>query len=324
MKKTTVFALVLSGFAGFGVIGNALAQTYPTKPIRVIVPFPAGGGTDIVARIVTDALGKTLNAQLIVDNRGGAGGIVGTDLAAKSTADGYTTIIVSGSHAINPSLHDKLPYDSVRDFTPISMLVSAPGLLVVHPSLPVSNVKQLIALATEKPGVLNYATAGNGTPPHLAAKLFEVLTKVRMVHVPYKGNSQAMTDLVAGRVPVSFPTIPSVLSHVKANRLRALAVTSEKRSAVVPEYPTIAESGVPEYSASSWYGMLAPAGIPTQVTATLSKAIVKAMQTPEVRQKLEARGVDPVGNLAKEFDLQIKNDIKKWAMVVKEADVKVE
>ncbi len=324
MTKSTMLAIWFGGFVGFGLIGNTLAQTYPTKSIRVIVPFPAGGGTDIVARIVTDALGKTLNRQLIVDNRGGAGGIVGTDLAAKATADGYTIVIVSGSHAINPSLHEKLPFDSVRDFDPISMLGSAPGLLVVHPSLPVSNIKQLVALAMEKPGSLNYASAGNGTPPHLAAKLFEVMTKVHMVHVPYKGNSQAMTDLVAGRVPISFPTIPSVLSHVKANRLRALAVTSEKRSALVPEYPTIAESGVPGYSASSWYGMLAPSGIPIQATSTLSNAITKVMQAPDIRQKLEALGVDPVGNSAKEFDLQIKNDIKKWAMVVKEAGVKVE
>jgi len=324
MKKAAMLALGFGGFIGLGLMGNALAQTYPTKPIRVIVPFPAGGGTDIVARIVTDALGKTLNVQLIVDNRGGAGGIVGTDLAAKATADGHTILIASGSHAINPSLHNNLPFDPVRDFDPISMLVSAPGLLVVHPSLPVSNVKQLVALATEKPGGLNYATAGNGTPPHLAAKLFEVMTKVHMIHVPYKGNSQAMTDLIAGRVSISFPTIPSALSHVKANRLRALAVTSEKRSAIVPEYPTIAESGAPGYSASSWYGMLAPSGIPAQAASTLSKAITKVMQSTDMRQKLEARGVEPVGNSAKEFGLQIKNEIKKWATVVKEGGVKVE
>jgi len=261
MRMIRWSVLTCVALAAAGPVGLALAQGYPGKPIRIVVPFPPGGGTDIVARILTQKLSESFGANFVIDNRAGAGGSIGTEMVAKAPPDGYTLGIVSGSHAINPSLYSKLPFDAVRDFAPVTMLVSGPGLLVVHPSLPVKTVKELIALAKGKPGQLNYASAGNGTPPHLAGELFKSMAGVDMVHVPYKGNTPAFVDLISGQVSLSFPTIPSALPHVQAGRLRALAVTSRKRSAVMPQLPTIAESGLPGYDTSSWFGMLAPAAV---------------------------------------------------------------
>src|SRR5262249_33623050 len=240
----------------------ACAQEYPGKPVRVVVPFPPGGGTDIVARMVMQKLGERLGANFVIDNRSGAGESMGAEIVAKAPAEGYPRGVVSGSHVINPSLYKKLPYDAARDFAPVTMLVSGPGLLVVHPSLPARTVKELIAVAKARPGQIYYASAGNGTPPHLAAELFKTMTGISMVHVPYKGNTFAFTDLVSGQVSVSFPTIVSGLPLVRSGRLRGLAVTSARRSAVVPDLPTIAEAGVPGYDAASWFGLLAPAGTP--------------------------------------------------------------
>lgn len=302
----------------------AVAQDFLSKPIRVVVPFPPGGGTDIVARIVLQKMGENLRTTFVVDNRGGAGGTIGTELVAKAAGDGYTLGIVSGSHAINPSLYRKLPYDTLRDFSPISLLVSGPGVLVLHPSVPARSVKELVALAKARPGQLNYASAGNGTPPHLAAELFKSMTGVNMLHVPYKGNSQAMADLVSGAVSVSFPTIPSALPHVRSGRLRALAVTSRERSRIAPEIATVAESGLPGYDASSWYGMVAPARTPARIVQRLHQEALKAIESGDVREKLVHQGLDPVASSPQEFDARIREDLVKWEKVVRASGASIE
>lgn len=308
----------------YATAASAADSAYPERPVRVIVTFPAGGGTDIVARMVFQNVAERSGASFVIDNRGGAGGTIGTDLAAKSPADGYTLVVVSGSHTINPSLYQKLPYDTVRDFAPVTLLVTGPGLLVVHPSLPAHTVAQLIALAKERPGQMLYASAGNGTPPHLAAELFKSMTGTSIVHVPYKGNAQAMTDLIAGQVSLSFPTIPSALPHVQAGRLRALGVTSARRSSVLPEVPAIAEAGVSGYEGSAWYGVLAPAGTPQDIIGRWQNELRNALRLPELRGKLIAQGLEPVANSPAEFAAIIASEITKWRKVVAASGAKVE
>ena len=301
------------------------AQTaYPQKPIRMVVPFPPGGGTDILARLFGQKMSETLGQQVIIDNRGGAGGTIGTDIAAKAPPDGYTLILVSGSHAINPGLYPKLPYDSVNDFAPITQLATSPGILVVNPSLPVKSVKDLIALARAKPGQINYASAGSGTPPHLAGELFKVMAKIDMVHVPYKGNAPAFTDVIGGQVSLIFPTMPSAMPFIKSGRLRPIAVTSAKRSPAAPDIPTIAESGLPGYEATSWYGILAPARTPREIVARLHEVLVSIIGSPDMKDKLAAQGLDPVGNTPQQFAAVIKSEIAKWAKVVKASGAKPE
>ena len=297
---------------------------YPERPVRVIVTFPPGGGTDIVARMVFQKMAERSGAAFIIDNRGGAGGTIGTELAAKSPAHGYTLVVVSGSHTINPSLYAKLPYDTVRDFAPVTMLVTGPGLLVVHPSLPARTVRELIALAKERPGQLLYASAGNGTPPHLAAELFKHMTHTNIVHIPYKGNAQAMTDLVAGQVSLSFPTIPSALPHVQAAKLRALGVTSARRSSAVPGIPAIGEAGVPGYEGSAWYGVLAPAGTPQGMINRWQMELRDVMRAPELRDKLNAQGLEPVASAPAEFAAVIALELVKWSKVVAASGVRIE
>jgi tripartite-type tricarboxylate transporter receptor subunit TctC len=268
----------------------APAAEYPERAVRVIVTFPAGGGTDIVARMVFQKVAERSGATFVIDNRGGAGGTIGTDLAAKAAPDGYTIVVVSGSHTINPALYKKLPFDSVRDFAPVAMLVTGPGLLVVHPSLPARNVRELITLARSQRGGLLYASAGNGTPPHLAAELFKLMTATQIAHVPYKGNAQAMTDLIAGQIALSFPTIPSALPHVQTGKLRAMGVTSAKRVGALPEIPAIAET-VTGYDGSAWYGVLAPAGTPAAIVTRLHTELMTALRTPDLKDKLVSQGL---------------------------------
>jgi len=308
----------------YAATASAADTAYPERPVRVIVTFPAGGGTDIVARMVFQKVAERTGATFVIDNRGGAGGTIGTELAAKSPADGYTLVVVSGSHTINPSLYKKLPYDTVRDFAPVTLLVTGPGLLVVHPSLPARTVRQLIALAKERPGQMLYASAGNGTPPHLAAELFKHMTGTNIVHIPYKGNAQAMTDLIAGQVSLSFPTIPSALPHVQAGKLRALGVTSARRSSALPEVPAIAEAGVPGYEGSAWYGVLAPAGTPQGIIGRLQNELHNTLRLPELRDKLIAQGLEPVANTSAEFAAIIALEITKWSKVVAASGAKVE
>ena len=324
MTTRRSWSIAAAALAAAVFAATAQPQDYPAKPIRVVVPFPPGGGTDLMARTVVQKLGESLGATVVIDNRGGAGGTIGTEAAAKSPPDGYTLLVVSGAHAINPSLYRKLPYDTVRDFAPVTMFTSGPGLLVVHPSVPARTVKEFIALAKSRPGQLNYASAGIGTPPHLAGELFKTMAGVDMVHVPYKGNGPAYTDLVGGHVSVMFPTIPTAIPHVRAGKLRALAVTTRQRTAVAPELPTISESGVPGFDVSSWYGLLAPAGTPAAVVTRLQREIAKVLRLPEVGEKLVAQGLDLVGNTPEEFAAILKSEIAKWAKVVKASGARVD
>jgi len=301
----------------------APAAEYPERAVRVIVTFPAGGGTDIVARMVFQKVAERSGAAFVIDNRGGAGGTIGTDLAAKAAPDGYTIVVVSGSHTINPALYKKLPFDSVRDFAPVAMLVTGPGLLVVHPSLPARNVRELITLARSQRGGLLYASAGNGTPPHLAAELFKLMTATQIAHVPYKGNAQAMTDLIAGQIALSFPTIPSALPHVQTGKLRAMGVTSAKRVGALPEIPAIAET-VTGYDGSAWYGVLAPAGTPAAIVTRLHTELMTALRTPDLKDKLVSQGLEPASYTPEEFSALIVSELAKWAKVVAAAGVKNE
>jgi tripartite-type tricarboxylate transporter receptor subunit TctC len=304
--------------------GSAAAQTYPDRAVRVVVPFPPGGGTDIIARMLLQKLGERLAASFVIDNRAGAGGTIGAETVAKAAPDGYTLLIPSSSHTINPSVFRKLGYDPARDFSAVTLIASGPGLLVVHPSVPARNVKELIALARSKPGQLNYGSAGNGTPPHLSAELFKSMAGVDIVHVPYKGNTLAFIDLFTGSVSLSFPTITSGLPPVKTGKLRALGVTSRNRSTVVPDIPTIAESGLPGYEATTWYGMLAPAGTPRAIVDTLQRHVVEILKNGDVREKLLAQGLEPVGDTPTEFASIIAAELVKWRKVVAAAGVKAE
>jgi tripartite-type tricarboxylate transporter receptor subunit TctC len=308
----------------FSMAAGAQAQSYPDRPVRVVVPFPAAGGTDILARLLLQRMAERLGANFVIDNRAGAGGTIGTEIVAKAAPDGYTILVASSSHTINPSVYKKIGYDPARDFAPVTLIASGPGLLVVHPSVPAKNVKELIALAKSKPGQLIYASAGNGTPPHLAAELFKSMAGVDLVHIPYKGNVPAFVDLLTGAVSLSFPTITSGLPQVRSGKLRALGVTSKQRSTVVPDVPTIAESGLPGYEATTWYGMLAPAKTRMPVITKLHDQMVEVLKLPDIREKLLAQGLEPVGNRPDEFGAIISTELVKWSKVVAAAGVKAE
>ena len=302
----------------------ACAQPYPDKPVRLIVPYPAGGPNDIIGRMVALKLSATLGQQIIVDNRAGAGGNIGTDLVAKATPDGYTLLSGGmGSLVMNPAL-EKVPYDPVHDFAPVILVASAPNVLVVHPSLPVKSVKELIALARAHPGVLNYGSGGVGTTPHLSGALFNVLAHVNIVHVPYKGNAPALTDLLGGQVQLAFLGIPPVAPYVAAGKLRALAVTSAHRSQALPQVPTIAESGVPGYELSPWYGVLAPAGTPASIVVRLNTAIAQAMHTPDMIQKLKMIGAEVETTTPEAFGARIQADLVKWTKVIRDAKIRAQ
>jgi tripartite-type tricarboxylate transporter receptor subunit TctC len=310
--------LLLIALASVGVSpGLEAAETYPSKPIRMVVGFPPGGFVDFTARLVATPLGSALGQQVVVENRGGAGGIVGTEVAARAAPDGYTlTVGSAGTHGVNQSLYPKLPYNVLRDFQPIARLADAPSILAVHPSLPVKSVKELIALARSKPGQINYASAGSGTSTHLAAVLFEYLGHVKMVHVPFKGGGPAIVALLAGEVPVTFGTAASVSPQTKAGRLRALAVTSGERSAVLPDLPTIAESGVPGYEMLNWLGLFAPAGTPRTIVERLSSESVRIVNTPEVVARFHAQGAEPSPLASDAFARFVRSEVEKWGKVV--------
>src|SRR6267378_3969153 len=298
---------------------------YPAKPIHLIVPFPPGGGNDTVARAIAQQLGPDLGQPVVVDNRPGAGGSVGAELAAKAPPDGYTLFLAGvGSHVVNPNLHARLPYDPVRDFTPITLLATAPSVLVVNPAVPARSVAEFTAYARANPGKLNYASNGNGSAAQLAAAMYETMADVRMVHVPYKGIAPAMTDLMSGEVQLMFGTIVALVPHIQAGKLRALAVTSRTRSALLPDIPTLAESGLPDYEAGSWYGILAPAGTPREVIERLHAAIVKALKQPDVSKRLAAEGAEVIGSTPEEFGAHIKAEIARVGSVVRAAGIRIE
>jgi tripartite-type tricarboxylate transporter receptor subunit TctC len=308
----------------FLAAGAALAQDYPSRPIRFIVPYPPAGGTDIVARILTEPLAAALGQPIVIDNRGGAAGNLGTDLAAKAAPDGYTILFTLSSHTINPKLYDKLPFDVEKDFVPISLAALIPQILVANPSVPVNNVQELIALAKREPGKLNYASVGTGSPGHIAGELFKLKTGVDIVHVPYKGGGPAVTDTLGGQVQLLFVSIPAAMQYVKAGKLKALAVTSDKRSLAAPEIPTIAESGVPDCVVNSWYGALAPAKTPPAIVAKLQAAFAKVLAQPDVKEKLFLQGAEATSSTSAEFDRRIHDELKQWEYVIREAKIKAE
>ena len=291
---------------------------FPSRPIRFIVPNGAGGTTDLVARSVAPKLADMLGQQVVIDNRPGSGGILGTEIVARAAPDGHTLLMGTiGNIAISPALYRKLAYDSLRDFAPVTQLASAAYMVLLHPSVAAKSMKELAALAKAKPGTLNFASAGSGTGSHLAAELFKSIAGVDMVHVPYKGGSPAMTDVIAGQVQLMFNGIPSSMPHLRSGRLRALAVTTATRSAAAPELPTIAEAGFPGAESTSWTGILVPAGTPAPVIAKLNAAFVKALQFPDVTARLSIDGAAPVGNSSAEFSAYITSEIMKWGKVVR-------
>lgn len=300
----------------------ACAAAYPDHPIRLIVPFAPGGGNDNVARTVGRRLSEILGQAVIIDNRAGAGGTIGAETAARAAPDGYTLFLGGvGSHAINPNLQKNLPYDPIKDFAPIVLLARAPMVLVAHPKLGVHTVPELIALAKKEPGKLDYASNGNGSSSHLAAAMFATSAGVNMVHVPYKGLSPALTDLISGTVPLMFSSVVAIVPHIKDGSLVALGVTSEQRLPALPDVPTISEAAVPGYESNSWYGILAPAGTPREVVLTLNKALNEALQAPQVHDTLATDGAQPVGGTPEEFGAYIKREKDRLGEVIKQADI---
>ena len=304
---------------------NAGAQEYPTKPIRLVITYPPGGNTDLVGRALALKLGEFMGQQVVVDNRGGAGGVLGSMITAQSAPDGYTIMLgTSAGMVINPLLSRKLTYDPVRDFAPVSMVVIVPQLLVINPQLPVKNVRELIAFAKAKPGYLNAGSSGVGTPNHFGTELLKWLAGVDIVHVPYKGGAPALTDLLGGQIQMAFSSVPAVLPHIKAGRLVALGVGSAKRSPALPNIPTIAEAGVPGYEYTTWYGVFAPAKTPRTLIARLNAEIVKAMETPDIKDRFTALGGDPDPGTPEELRAYMANESAKWAKIIKAANIRIE
>jgi len=302
----------------------ALSQQYPVKPIRFIVTFPPGGTVDITARILQPRLIESFGQPVVIDNRGGAGGAVGTEMAAKSAPDGYTFLFTLSSHTINPLLY-KLRYDVERDFAPVSLLVSVPQLIAAHPNAPAKTLRELVAAAKERPGAYSYASPGNGTPGHIAGELLKLKTGINIVHVPYKGGGPAVVDTLAGQIPFLFLTAPAALSYTRSGKLRALAVTTRKRTPAAPEIPTVAEElNLPDYEVDSWIAIFAPAKTPAAIVARMQKEVARAVHLPDVKQKLLDQSADPVGSSQEELGLVVKTELKSWAAVIRNSGIKVE
>ncbi|WP_265922947.1 Bug family tripartite tricarboxylate transporter substrate binding protein [Cupriavidus nantongensis] len=330
-NRRRVVALLLSASLGALAGQPALAaDPYPAKPIRLVVPFAAGGTTDILARAVAAELGKLPGWNVVVDNKPGAGGNIGADIVAKAAPDGYTLLMGTvGTHGINQSLYGKLPFDPIKDFAPITEVAAVPNVLVLNPAFAQQNkidsVKDLIAYARANPGKINMASSGNGTSIHLAGELFKTQTRTFMVHFPYKGSGPALTDLAGGTMQVMFDNLPSSMALIKSGKLKALAVTSAKPSPALPGVPTIAQAaGLPQYEASSWFGMLAPAGTPPEVIQRVQQEVAKALGAPAVRERLQAQGAEPIGNTPEQFAAFIRAETAKWAKVVKDSGAKVD
>jgi tripartite-type tricarboxylate transporter receptor subunit TctC len=314
-----------AGLVVAGMGGAASAQSaYPAKPIRLIVPYPPGGSTDIAARVVGEQISQSLGQRFVVDNRPGAGGNIGMQLAATSDPDGYTVVVGTTAHAINMTLFKDLSYDTVKDFQPIALLTEVPLILVVNPAVKAQTVEELIALAKQEPGSLDVASSGNGQSTHLAAELFNAMAGVKMTHVPYKGSAPAITDVVAGHVQLMFDTVMSALPHVQAGKLRALAVTSAKRAPVVPDVPTIAEAALPGYEAIAWNGLFAPKGTPRAIIDQLNAETVKAVQSDKVKEQFASMGATARPTTPDEFASYVRNEVTKWAKVVNESGARIE
>ncbi|MES2633004.1 MAG: tripartite tricarboxylate transporter substrate binding protein [Pseudomonadota bacterium] len=317
-RSTLAFAVACT------LASSAFAQAWPAKPIRLIVPFPAGGGTDIIAREVANKV-TTLGYTFIVDNRPGSGGNLGVDAAAKSPADGYTIVLGQTSNlAINPTLYSKLPYDPVKDLTPVSMVASAPLVIVVAADSPYKTLADVVAASKANPGVLNYATSGNGTVAHLATESFQKAANVKLTHVPYKGAAQGATDLIGGQVQLYVSSIPTLIGHIKNGKMRAIAVTSAKRADDLPQVPTIAESGYKGFEAVTWFGIVGPANLPKDILAKLNADINKALLAPDLQKKLGDQGADVAGSTPEQFSKLIRDDIGRWGRIVRESGAKVD
>jgi len=321
-----LFAGIAVSAVLFGILcgSSALAQGYPNKSVRFIVPFPPGGANDIIARLLGAKLTELMGKSFVIDNRGGANSIIGCELTAKATPDGYTVLIVPGGHAINPSIYKKLPYDTLRDFSPVSLIGSGAYVLVTNLDLPVRTSADLISLAKSKPNEIDFGSAGIGNITHLAGELFNLMAGTRLGHVPYKGGGPAVTDLLAGRISVYFSTVALAASYVRAGRLKAIGVTTGKRVSILPNLPTIAESGLPGYEVNGWYGLLAPARTPASIIGRLNAEVRQAVQSPEVKDKLSALGVEAVGSSSAEFEQLIKADVVKWRKVIRQLNITVE
>jgi tripartite-type tricarboxylate transporter receptor subunit TctC len=323
--RTVLIAKLAAAAAALFVVGSAAAQQYPSKPIRLMVPFPPGGSTDIVARIVAQRLGTQLGQQLVIENRGGAGGTLGTAVVAKASPDGYTLVVgTTSTHVVAPSVYQKLEYDPVKDFAPISLMAVTPYLLVVNPNVQAKSVKELVELMKAQPGKLNYASAGVGSTTHLAMEMLKGASNTYALHIPYNGNGPAGTAVIAGQVEILFGSLPAVLPHAKSGKVRALAVGTLKRSPSLPDVPTVAESGYPGFDASLWLAIMAPAGTPAPVVERLNKEVIAAVSAKDTAELLDKNGAEPVTSTPAELAAMIKDGVVKYAKVVKDAGVKPE
>ena len=320
LKITALLALTIA-------LPAAIAQdTYPSKPIRVLVGFPPGGATDVTARILAPRLSDSLGQQFVIDNRAGAHGNIASEIVANAAPDGHTLLLGTISMlAINPGLYQKLPFDPVKDFTPITILVSLSNVFVIHPAVAAASITDLIQLAKAKPGYLTYATSGAGSPGHLAGELLKTMAKIDMIHIPYKGGAPAITDLLGGQVHIMIATVPTAVPHIKSGRVKALAVTTARRSVALPDVPTIAEAtGFKNYESNNWYGLLAPAKTPRQIINKLNSELGAALKLPDVREKLLAQGLEPTPTTPEEFAVYLKNEIVKWSKIARDSGAKVE
>ena len=316
---------LLAAAASLAIAFGAAAQNgYPDKPIRFVVPYPPGGGTDVIARIVQGKFQQLLGQPIVIDNRGGGGGSLGTDIAAKSLPDGYTVLFTLSSHTINPAIYPKLPFDTLKDFEPVGTVASLPQILVAHPAFPANTVAELIKVAKERPGFVQFASVGNGSPGHLAGELFNIRTGADIVHVPYRGGGPAINDVVGGQVPLLWVSIPAAAQFVKTGRLKALAVSTTRRSAAFPDVPTVQEAGVADFEVDSWYAMFVPGKTPKPVIDKLNKALNQVVADPEMREKLLAQGSEGVGGSPETLGKVVAAELPKWAKLVKQANIKAD
>jgi len=324
-KLKASFLLLILTFIGLLIgIQVTQAQSWPTKPIKFIVPYPPGGGTDVIARIMQETLSQVLGQQIIIDNRGGAGGSIGTDIAAKSPADGYNVLFTLSSHTINPAIYPKLAFDTEKDFAPVSLVASLPQILVANPDFPAKSVKEVIQMAKNKPDAVSYASVGNGSPGHLAGAMMANSAGVTMTHIPYRGGGPAITDVIAGQVPLLWVSIPAAANYVKTGKLKALAVSTVKRSPIFPDVPTMAELGFKDYEVDSWYAMFVPTGTPQNIIESLNKATIKVLAEPAVKEKLLGQGAEAVGSTPAQLGAIVKAELIKWKKVAKDTSIKAE
>ncbi len=319
-KKVAAAAAAIGGL----IANGAICQPYPSRPIRLIVPFAAGGPTDVVARIIAQKLGENMAQQVVVDNRAGATTIIGTEMGAKAAPDGYTLLMIAASHSITPSLYPKLPYNLVRDFAPVTLATAGPFLMVINPSIRADNVAEFVALAKSKPGEFTSGSSGTGSTAHMALELLNYIAGTRIRHVPYKGAPQGLADLLGGQISMYFGGVPGLLPHVKAGKLKGLAVSTRTRSMAAPNIPTIAEAGISGYEVSGWYGIVAPAGTSKSIITRLNAAIVALLQTQDIKEKMAANGAESVASTPEEFRVYVAAEISKWEKVIKASGIKVE